>query len=247
SGQMDFFSLGGEDVAPQTDYPRLPEYERRELIAFERDAIGTSFSGNPLDDYAEDEKKTPHTPLSELRRSPDDEEDEPDVPAGGEKETVSVLGVVSTLTEKDTKNGDRMAFLTIADRTGEIEVIVFPKLFRRVSACLKPESGIAVTGEVDLKEGANAKILAQSIRPLKKNGEEDERGRTLYLRVPSLDSPEAKRAVDEIGNYPGEIRVVFYDLSKKTYANYTAHGASGSPELLARLTEALGEGSVVLR
>ena len=248
SGQMDFFSLGGEDVAPQTDYPRLPEYDRRELIAFERDAIGTSFSGNPLDDYAEDEKKTPHTPLSELRRSPDDEEDEPDdVPAGGEKETVSVLGVVSTLTEKDTKNGDRMAFLTIADRTGEIEVIVFPKLFRRVSAYLRPESGIAVTGEVDLKEGANAKILAQSIRPLRKNGEEDERGRTLYLRVPSLDSPEAKRAVDEIGNRPGEIRVVFYDLSKKTYANYTAHGASGSQELLARLTEALGEGSVVLR
>lgn len=247
SGQMDFFSLGGEDVAPKTDYPRLPEYDRRELIAFERDAIGTSFSGNPLDDYADDEKNTPHTPLSELRRSPDEEDEPEDVPAGGEKETVSVLGVVSTLTEKDTKNGDRMAFLTLADRTGEIEVIVFPKLFRRVSSYLRPESGIAVTGEVDLKEGANAKILAQSIRPLRKNGEEDRRGRTLYLRVPSLDSPEAKRAVSEIENEPGEIRVVFYDLSKKTYANYTAHGASGSPGQLARLTWALGEGSVVLR
>ena len=247
SGQMDFFSLGGEDVAPKTDYPRLPEYDKRDLIAFERDAIGTSFSGNPLDDFAEDEKNTPHTPLSELRRSPDEEDEPGDAPSGEGKETVSVLGVVATLTEKDTKNGDRMAFLTISDRTGEIEVIVFPKLFRRVSPYLRPESGIVVTGEVDLKEGANAKILAQSIRPLKKNGEENEETRTLYLRVPSLDSPIARRAIEEIGREPGPVRVVFYDTAKKTYANYTAQGVSGSAELLARLTEALGEGSVVLR
>ena len=119
SGQIDFFSLGGEEVAPKSDYTRLPEYDKRDLIAFERDAIGMSFSGNPLDDYSEDEKSVPHTPLAQIRRAPDEE----DAPVGwndGEKSTVTVLGVVSGVTEKETKNGGRMAFATLADRTGEI-------------------------------------------------------------------------------------------------------------------------------
>ena len=67
------------------------------------------------------------------------------------------------------------------------------------------------------------------------------------LRVPSLSSPEAGRAIALLDGAPGQTRVVFYDLSKKTYANYTAHGVSETPALLARLTETLGEGSVVLR
>ena len=248
SGQIDFFSLGGEEVAPKTEFERLPEYDKRDLIAFERDAIGTSFSGNALDDYSEDEEKTPHTTVSELRDAFDEEGEGDSVPGweGEEKPVVTVLGAVSTLTEKETKNGGRMAFVSLLDRTGEIELIVFPKLSARFAPFLRPEAGIAVTGELDVKEGAGAKILVRTVRPLRKNGEETVE-RTLFLRVPSLDSPAARRAVAEIDAAPGEVRVVFYDLAKKTYANYTAHGAANSPELFARLTSILGEGSVVLR
>ena len=245
SGQIDFFSLGGEGVAPKSDYTRLPEYDKRDLIAFERDAIGMSFSGNPLDDYSEDEKIVPHTPLAQIRCAPDEE----DAPVGwndGEKSTVTVLGVVSGVTEKETKNGGRMAFATLADRTGEIELIVFPKLYGRFAAHLRPESGIVVTGEVDMKEGVGAKLLVRSIRPLRKNGE-GEKPKTLYLRVPSLDSPEARRAIGLLGEARGSTRVVFYDLGKKTYSNFTPHGVAESGDLLARLTETLGEGSVVLK
>ena len=246
SGQMDFFSLGGEEVAPTSDYPRLPEYDRRDLIAFERDAIGTSFSGNPLDDYSEDESDTPHTPLSELRRSSDEDgEDDPGVSFGEEKQSVTVVGVVSNVTEKETKNGDRMAFVTLSDRTGEIEMIVFPKLYRRIGASLRPEAGFAVTGEIDLREGAGAKIIPRSVRPLRKNGAARES--KLYLRVPSLSSPEAERAIALLNGARGTTPVVFYDLSKKTYSGYTVHGVDPNGELLALLSDALGEGSVVLR
>ena len=244
---MDFFSLGGEEVAPKTEFTQLPEYEKRDLIAFERDAIGMSFSGNPLDDYAEEEAATQHTPLAELRLEPDEEDEPTDATPATEKPVVTVLGVVSTLTEKETRNGDRMAFLTIADRTGEIEVIVFPKLYRRYFSVLRPECGVAVTGEVDRREGSGAKILLQSVRPLRKNGEPATPERTLYLRVPSLSSHTAKQAVAEIENAPGEVKVVFYDLEKKTYANYTAHGISATQEVLLRLTGLLGAESVVLR
>ncbi len=247
SGQIDFFSLGGEEVAPKSEFTRLPEYDKRDLIRFEVEGIGMSFSGNALDDYSEDEQKTAHVPISELRRDPDDEgEEAPAEWESGEKPTVTVLGAVSTLTEKETKNGDRMAFVTLADRTGEIELIVFPKLYARVASVLRPESGVVVTGDLDKKEGAGAKILAKTVRPLKKNGE-PAGDKTLYLRVPSLSSPEAKRAVSLIEGAPGPVRVVFYDLAKKTYANYTSHGAAEDPALFARLTEILGEGSVVLR
>ena len=247
SGQMDFFSLGGEEVAPKTEYARLPEYDKRDLIAFERDAIGMSFSGNALDDYSEEEAGVQHTPLAELRRSPDEEDEPSEVLPATEKQTVTVLGVVSTVNGKETKNGDRMAFVTLADRTGEIEVIVFPKLYRRVGSVLTPERAVAVTGEIDRREGAGAKILAQSVRPLRKNGEEAQTERTLYLRVPSLQSPQAKQAVSEIENAFGSVKVVFYDLEKKTYANWTAHGVDASPELLGRLSALLGAESVVLR
>ena len=247
SGQLDFFSLGGEEVAPKTDYTRLPEYDKRDLIAFERDAIGMSFSGNALDDYSADEQNTPHTPLSELRRGADEDEGEPAYPQNGEeKRTATVVGVVSALTEKETRNGDRMAFVTLSDRTGEIELIVFPKLYRQFGGILRPENGIVVTGEVDPGDGTAAKIIPRAIRPLRKNGESDGK-RTLYLRVPSLSSPAAERAISLLKGAPGQTRVVFYDLSKKTYANFTTHGVAESADLLARLTDALGEGSVVLR
>ncbi|MBP5609888.1 MAG: DNA polymerase III subunit alpha, partial [Clostridia bacterium] len=245
SGQIDFFSLGGEEVAPKTEYARLPEYEKRELIAFERDAIGMSFSGNALDDYSDDEQNTPHTSLSELRRDPEEDENDaiPEEPDG--KTTVTVVGVISDLTEKETRNGDRMAFVTLCDRTGEIGLIVFPKLYRQYGPVLRPEAGVAVTGEIDPRDGAGAKILVRSVRPLRKNGEVAEQ--TLYLRVPSLSSPEAERTVALVKSAPGPVRVVFYDLSKKTYANYTASGVAVGAELLSRLTDILGEGSVVLR
>ncbi len=245
SGQIDFFSLGGEEVAPKTEYARLPEYEKRELIAFERDAIGMSFSGNALDDYSDDEQNTPHTSLSELRRDPEEDENDAILEEPDGKTTVTVVGVISDLTEKETRNGDRMAFVTLCDRTGEIGVIVFPKLYRQYGPVLRPEAGVAVTGEIDPRDGAGAKILVRSVRPLRKNGEVAEQ--TLYLRVPSLSSPEAERAVALVKSAPGPVRVVFYDLSKKTYANYTASGVAVGAELLSRLTDILGEGSVVLR
>ena len=247
SGQIDFFSFGGAEVAPPPEYPRLEEFSRQDLISFEKEYIGMAFSGNPLDDYSEDEGKTPHTDLIEFRRPDDEDEEQDGYATGTEKRTVSVLGVVSASTEKETRSGERMAFVTLSDRTGEIELLVFPRQYRQYASLLRPGSGIAVTGELSEREGEGPKLIPQSLRALRKNGEpEPEKEKKLYLRVPALASLETERAKNAIDRVPGDVQVVFYDLSTKKYSAYLGHGVTLHDGLLDSLREILGDSSVVV-
>ena len=140
-----------------------------------------------------------------------------------------------------------MAFVTLSDRTGEIELLVFPRQYRQYATLLRPGSGIAVTGELSEREGEGPKLIPQSLRALKKNGEpEPEKTKKLYLRVPALASRETERAKELIDKICGDVPVVFYDLSTKKYSAYVGHGIALHDGLLDSLREILGESSVVV-
>lgn len=244
-GQIDFFSEALREEAPRADYTKLPEFEKKELLAYEREYIGISFSGHPLDEYAADVSATPHTEIGEILGAVDENGEITD-PGYHQKMKLTVVGVVTSRTEKNTRSGEKMAFVTLEDRFGEIELIVFPNQYRRFSDKLVPDSAVLATGELSCREGEAPKLLLSDLRPLRQ-GACSVAEKKLYIRVDSLTGERASRARELIDRSEGTTPVVFYDLSSRRYSAYVGRGVRLDDTLLMRLTNLLGDGSVVVK
>ena len=83
------------------------------------------------------------------------------------------MGIITSVTVKGTKNGKRMAFFTLEDRTAEVECIVFPNLFEELSPLLIRDSAVMVKGTISLREEEDAKLLVQSVEELVENNRFD--------------------------------------------------------------------------
>lgn len=152
-----------------------------------------------------------------------------------------------------------MAFVTLEDRYGEIEIVVFPKILERCGEYLHEDSAVAVTGRLSTEEDSAPKIVAEKLITLSGNvperimkeavavpPPEPERQKTLYLRVPSSDCAEMKRITALLSIFPGETPVVLYDSSAKKYAKSTG-GTEILPNMISLMRAILGEENVVIK
>ena len=127
----------------------VPEWTSRELLGYEKEALGFYITGHPLDRYGEEIKKFGVVTTAALSERTD-------------KSDVRLCGVVATLTEKMTKKGDRMAFFSLEDKTGSVEVMVFPDTFSASVSAIKSDEPILVSGTVEVGE-ESCKIKATEI------------------------------------------------------------------------------------
>jgi len=146
-------SMFAPDLEEGDRYPEAEEFPERQLIAFEKETIGFYFSRHPLAHYQEAIRNL----------TLDDSSTLVDRPAGSE---VTICGLVSGLKEITTKKGDRMAFLTLEDMKGLIEVILFPEVYRAGLTLLRSSDPIVVRGVLDLSDENQVKIKASEIQPL---------------------------------------------------------------------------------
>ena len=247
-GQLDFFS-DGSAAAPPSSYERFAEFDKKDLLAFEREYLGICFSGHPLDEFSDDARVTPHTPISEILGAVDESGEIVD-PAFRDKMKLTVVGVVSERTEKTTRSGEKMAFVTLEDRVGQLELIVFPNRYSKFAPHLVPAAALAVEGELSVREGEGPKLLVTSLRRLTQNREREggeQRAVTLYLRVDSLSSDAALSARAVLDRSPGTTPIVFFEKTSRRYSAYVGHGVRITELLLERLRNLLGSDSVVLR
>ena len=306
TGQLDMFSSGsgGEasEGAAEFDYPDIPELPRQRLLELEKEVSGMYFSGHILDDYEDACAKAPHTPIVEIvgdAPSEDGEnETEPDR-THLDRERVSLIGIITKRTVKETKRGDKMMFFTLQDKTGEIEVIVFPRMLSRYAPYLTAETPFYVTGELSVEDDKTPKLLLSELSTLTEraalsdeaaektppraditakgkvpaesrrdaiSGRENEpvfRTETnplsapatsiptpgrIYLRVPSADSVECRRAEALIEIFSGPVAVFIYDRETEKYERFTRSGADGTcGRLMRELKTLLGEDNVAVR
>lgn len=250
TGQMDFFSgaLGAASAIGTVTYPDVPEFPLKDLLAFEKELAGIYFSGNLFDHYAKHAASIPHTDIGEILESFDESGE-----ASGEhtdKERVTLTGFVAGITKKTTKRGDSMLFLQLADRTGTIEVIVFPKQYQQYSGDLQITNGLCVIGTISAREDEKAKIVVEKIIRLSSNelyAETAVKSKKLYLRVPSLEARETQVALRILSCVPGHTPVVFYDLSSGKYLNARGYDANVTDKLLHDMGKIFGEDNVVYR
>ena len=132
--------------------PDVPEWDRPQLLAGEKDTLGFYITGHPLAEYQG--LITRHTTVTteNLASLPD-------------KSTVKLGAIVVATKEISTKNGDRMAFVTLEDMVGTVEAVVFPDLYRSSMLHLAKDSAVLVKGQVDIGEEA-VKLLLSEVQPL---------------------------------------------------------------------------------
>lgn len=165
AGQMDMFSMGmGNFDAPSFDYPDIPEYGMREKLLMEKEASGMYFSGHMLDNYSKHVESLDAITTAELCEKGDDGE-----LVYSDKDKVKLVGIITSVSLKTTKNDDRMAFFTFEDKFGDVECIVFPKKYNEFYADILVDGALYVEGTVSIKDDDQPKLLINNLSPLVDN------------------------------------------------------------------------------
>ncbi|MBQ9703684.1 MAG: DNA polymerase III subunit alpha, partial [Clostridia bacterium] len=149
-GQTDIFSmLSADDVdclMPKFEYPNIEEFSKKEILVYEKEVTGMYFSGHILDAYSKHMKDLNLTKISSLLANDENEYIHKD------KEIVKVAGIVTSRVVKQTKNMENMAFITIEDQTGSIEIIVFPNSFKKFEYMFYNENVVWIKGSLSLRD-----------------------------------------------------------------------------------------------
>ena len=169
-------------------------------------------------------------------------------------EIATVCGIVQTVLTKATRNNSLMAYVTLEDDTGAIEVLVFSAVLRRAERLLQEGSALAIAGRVSLRDEKPTQLMANDVLPLERfarSGSMPLRAlnrispcQKLYLKLPSEDSLEYQKTRAILNMFPGQIPTVLYFADTGV-----RRGAQCSPEavMLEELQSLLGEAAVAER
>ena len=163
AGQLDMFSTmpSVRESAPGFSYPDIPDFSLREKLLLERECSGMYFSGHLLDSYSKHAEYLTATRITDLL----------DADAYSDRDPVSVCGIISAVTVKNTRKNEKMAFFTLEDRIGRVECIAFPAQYREMSHHLRMEAPLFVKGNITLREGEEeaVKIIVGEMTELMEN------------------------------------------------------------------------------
>ena len=240
-GQFDLF--GGQEATgriPEMVLPNLEEFPRGELMKMEKEVTGLYLSGHPMDEYRRQVQKYNTVPIAAILNDGGEEGDG----RYGDGQRLNVAGVVSTARTKTTKNNSLMAYVTLEDASGSMELLVFSKVLAESGPYLKAGQPLVVTGRVSVRDEKAPQLMVDRVIPLGAQVDEEQGGgQTLWIRLSDGGEPFAwlKKLLNM---FPGEDTAIVYlaDSRRKLRTRCLIHEA-----LLAELHETLGEGNVVLK
>ena len=160
TGQMSLFDLVPEEQKEEFDVklPEVGEYSKEMRLMFEKEVLGIYVSGHPLEEYLELWERNITARTADFRL--DDETGQTKVMDGA---VVTIGGMISEKKIKYTKTEKVMAFLTVEDLVGGVEVIVFPKDYEKYSSILTEDQKVFIQGRVSLEEDKDGKLICQKI------------------------------------------------------------------------------------
>ena len=238
TGQMSLFDMVDDDQKAEFDIP-LPdvgEYEKENLLSFEKEVLGIYLSGHPMEEYEEKWKKSITRTTLDFQL---DEETGRTKVHDGAREVVG--GIIADKTTKYTKNNKTMAFLTLEDLAGTVEIVVFPKDYEKNQQYLTEENKVFVRGRVSEEDEAASKLICESVIPFEQTKKE------LWLQYEGKADFLAREAelYDLIKESDGDDQVVIYCKAEKAVKRLPrSRNIHVEPGILSRLTNYLGESCV---
>lgn len=238
TGQMSLFDLVSpeEKAAYEIKLPDVGEYSKEEQLSFEKEVLGVYISGHPLEEY--EERWRNNISAVTLDFLPDEESGEPKV-RDGAKEIIG--GMITDKTVKYTKNNKTMAFLTVEDLVGTVEVVVFPRDYEMNAALMNVDSKVFIKGRVSEEEDKPSKLICERIFAF------DEMPRELWIQFSVREDYEKEVAhlYEILRESDGSDGVVLYIKSDKALKRLPpSRNVKINEQLLANLTKSYGQNNV---
>ena len=169
TGQMTLFDLVGEEQKSDFEIklPDVGEYAKENMLAFEKEVLGVYISGHPLQEYEEKWKRTISSTTLDFQQ---DEESGRSKVHDGERQIVG--GFITDKTTKATKTNQMMAFVTLEDLLGTVEVIVFPRDYERNHALLDVDQKVFIKGRVSEEDERPSKLICEQVIPFEQKKKE---------------------------------------------------------------------------
>ncbi|MCR5429664.1 MAG: DNA polymerase III subunit alpha [Eubacterium sp.] len=237
-GQVSFFDIADDETKDsyKIKMPDCGEFEKEQLLEFEKDILGIYVSGHPLDEL-EEKWKSHITNISVDFNEPEEGED----PKVKDKSKVTVGGIINTLTKKFTKKGQQMAFITLEDLVGTVEVIVFPRQYEQYRTLMEEGEKIFVTGEAQIEENNDGKIIANNISSFD--------GMPSKIWISFKNKEEYLEKNEELekmlwANHGNDIVMIVLMEERQVKQLDGKFSVRGTPEFIKELKEKFGEDNV---
>ncbi|MGN0651622.1 MAG: DNA polymerase III subunit alpha, partial [Gemmiger sp.] len=259
-GQLDLFSTLSDESAEQyNDYqvPNLPEYPVGDLLKMEKEVSGLYLSGHPLDAYREQIREISSCTIAQLQGEEAKKFD---------NQMVTILCTVVKNKMMTTKSNTLMAFTTVEDLTGTMEMLVFPRVLANCRAYLQENAVVVTSGRVSVKEDEGTRLVVESVLPIEGYDSSHSFGenrsarvaarshaggaeQSLWLLVPSLQSEEMHRISNLLENiFNGSMPVYFkFEDSGQRMRAPQKMWTINHPLLLRELERILGPDHVKIR
>ena len=242
-GQLDLFSSNtsnNKDVVEKDELPNIQELTKKEILNLEKEILGIYVSGHPLDEFSESLKKfTSNTTLDFIKNEDQEIENIKD------NQKVILGGIINTVTLKFTKTNKQMAFLTLEDIYGTIEVILFPEVFHKYSKYLQEDNVVLIEGKASISEDQKPKIICTNVKIYEML---ENINKTLWVKLPKDLNISIKDIESTLLNNKGVTPVIVYDEAKKTKFNLNnTHWVNISDNLLTELKDILDSSCIVIK
>ncbi len=251
-GQFDLFGGGGETArSEEMHLKNIPEFSRRELMNMEKETTGLYMTGHPMDEYRALAKQYHASSIGAILTDFAQE-------GGAEKfrdgQKVVLAGVVTSSKTKTTRNNTLMAYVTLEDDTGSMELLVFSRVLGESGAYLKENMPILTEGRISVRDEKAPQLMCDWVRPLEQVGEgipgftpgaAAQERKKLYIRLPAGEDPRWRKIQLILEMFPGDGLFKAKFEAENCWA--PARPVLVHPALLRELEELLGKENVVVK
>ncbi len=182
--------------------PSFPEWDRKELLSIEKDTLGFYITGHPLHGYAEKLKLVTNVNSTGLSSKRD-------------KDTITIAGVISTLTERLTKKKDIMCNIVLEDLQGSVSIIFWADVYKKFYELLHADEPVVISGTIDVGD-ESLKVIAQDVIPLAKALENPYKQVRFMVDTDKVSPENIKSLYDTIKKYSGKYEGYIHILNGKS-------------------------------
>ncbi len=242
-GQFSLFEVMSHEDNPDLSLDILPdikEFPERTLLSMEKEMVGVYISGHPLSSFDEELKRLSKVTTIDINEAVENIGVSTASISDGNKVTMG--GIIVKKQNKITKNNNMMAFATLEDLYGTVELIIFPATLEKYSKLIFEDSIVLIDGRLSLNEEEDPKIIVETIKPLVKTKREK-----IYIKMPSTSPMNSLEDIKRVlSQYSGTVPVyVYIEKNKSTImADRDLWVDAENNELLNKLESMLGKDCV---
>ena len=253
AGQLDLFGGAEEDASGGSiPIPDVEEFSPREKMNMEKETTGLYLTGHPMDEYREAARRVGAVPSGAVIG---------DFAAEGgpqrfqDNQVITLAGVVEASRTRTTRNNSLMAYITLEDDSGSMELLAFQKALDEGGGYLSPNAAILVRGRISVRDEKEPQLMVDSIRPISDlrdmapaspppSGDPARPGQKLWVRLPSRYDPALKRIELLLTMFPGQQQMILWCQREQKRIGARCRIHEG---LILELQEMLGEENVVIK